>query len=82
MGKKRGEIENWLRRIFFTGKGSEYIIFIKHRVNEEEDVKPIPGELLLDIRGGYIYTKSGDQIPFHRVVEIRTKKGEIVYKRR
>lgn len=82
MGKKRGEIENWLRRIFFTGRSSEYTIFVRHRENGEENVKPIPGDIIIDIRGGYIFTRAGDQIPFHRVVEIRDKKGEIVYKRR
>jgi len=81
MGRKRGEIEEWLKKIFFTGKSSEYFVYVKYRVDNEETLKPIPGEIIIDVRGGYIFTKNGDQIPFHRVVEIRSKKGELVYKR-
>jgi uncharacterized protein (UPF0248 family) len=81
MGRKRGEIEEWLKRIFFTGKSREYFIYVKFRVDGEETLKPIPGEVVVDVRGGYIYTASGEQVPFHRVVEIRDKKGVVVYKR-
>ncbi|MEM1713420.1 MAG: DUF504 domain-containing protein, partial [Desulfurococcaceae archaeon] len=65
MGRKKGEVENWLKKIFFSGASSEYTVFIKHRVNSEESLKPIPGELILDVRRGYIYTRTGEQIPFH-----------------
>lgn len=81
MGRKRGEIEYWLKRIFFTGRSGDYVIFIKHRENNIEGVKPVPGLLLSDIRGGYMYLKTGEQIPFHRVVEIRDKNGKVVYRR-
>jgi uncharacterized protein (UPF0248 family) len=81
MGKKRGEVEEWLKRLFFTGCLKNYFIFVKFRVDGEETLKPIPGELVLDVRRGYIHTASGEQIPFHRVVEIRDKKGVVVYKR-
>lgn len=81
MGRKRGEIEYWLKRIFFTGESREYVIFIKHRENGTEEMRPIPGLLLGDIRGGYMYLKTGEQIPFHRVVEIRDKNGRVVFKR-
>lgn len=81
MGRRRGEIEDWLKKIFFSGRSSEYVVFIRHRVNEEEIYTPIPGESITDVRRGFIYIKSGEVIPFHRVVEIRNKKGDLVYKR-
>lgn len=80
MGRRRGAIEEWLRRIFFSGQKEQYIILVKFRQNSEENLKPIPGELIEDVRGGYIFV--GDElVPYHRVVEIRTKKGETVYRR-
>jgi uncharacterized protein (UPF0248 family) len=81
LGKKKGKVEEWLKKIFFSGASSEFTVFIKHRVDDEELLKPIPGETIVDVRGGYIYTRSGEQIPFHRVKEIRNKKGEVVYRR-
>lgn len=81
MGKKRGEIEEWLRRIYFGKHREQYVVFIKHRIDSEEMLKPIPGEMISDVRGGFVYVKSGEVIPYHRVVEIRRKNGEVVYKR-
>jgi len=81
MVKKRGEIENWLKRIFFSGDKNSYVVLVKHRCDGEEILKPIPGHLIRDIRGGYIYVESGETIPYHRVMEIRKKDGELVYSR-
>lgn len=78
--KRRGEIEEWLKRIFFGGRKEDYVVLVKYRIDGEEHLQPLPGELISDVRGGYIYI-GNDCIPFHRVVEIRTKKGEILYKR-
>lgn len=78
--KKRGELEEWLRKIFFGGKKEEYVVYIKFRVNGEEQLRPIPGEFITDVRHGCIYVGS-DVIPLHRVVEIRNKKGDLLYKR-
>ncbi|MEM0378367.1 MAG: RNA repair domain-containing protein [Thermosphaera sp.] len=78
--RKKGEIEEWLKKIFFGGRRSEYIVFIKFREGDESVLKPIPGELITDVRKGYIFVGE-DQIPFHRVVEIRLKNGVLVYKR-
>lgn len=80
MGRKRGKIEEWLRRIVFGKRGSEYIVFIKHRYDNREELRAIPGELIEDIRGGCLYIGE-EVIPYHRVVEIRSKKGTVVYKR-
>ena len=79
-GKKRGEIEEWLRRIIFGGSKDKYIIFIKHRENGEEVLRPIPGSLLEDVRGNSMIVQ-GEIIPLHRIVEIRRKNGIVVYKR-
>lgn len=81
MGRKRGEVEEWLKRVFFGGKKEDYVVLVKFRLDGEELLRSIPGELIRDVRGGCIYVGE-DCIPFHRVVEIRTKKGEVVYKRR
>ncbi|GEM_PF-613644 len=81
MPKKRGDIEKWLRKIFFSGKREEYIVFIRHRVDGEEELRPIPSRFIDDIRRGYIII-GDDMIPFHRVEEIRDKSGKIVYSRR
>jgi len=80
-GKKRGEIEEWLRRIVFGGFKDEYMIFIRHRENGEEFLRPIPGSLITDIRRGSMIVQ-GEIIPIHRVEEIRRKNGFVVYKRR
>jgi len=80
-GKKRGEIEEWLRRIVYGGSRDDYIIYIKHREDGEEVLRPIPGSLLRDVRGNCMIVE-GEIIPLHRVVEIRRKNGVVVYKRR
>ncbi|MCC6040619.1 MAG: RNA repair domain-containing protein [Desulfurococcaceae archaeon] len=80
-GKKRGEIEEWLRRIIFSGVKDDYVVLIRHRENSEEVLKPVPGTLLKDVRGGYMIV-DGEVIPLHRVEEIRRKNGVVVYKRR
>ncbi len=80
MGRRRGEIEEYLKRVFFHGPRKEYIIFIKYRTGEGEEYRPIPVELIDDVRGGYIIIGE-DKIPYHRVVEIRRKNGEIIYSR-
>lgn len=81
MGRKRGEIEEWLRKVVFSGEKEEYIVFIKHRTDEGVVLKPIPGKFIDDLRRGYLYVGE-EMIPFHRVVEIRRKDGTIVYIRR
>ncbi|MEM1762005.1 MAG: RNA repair domain-containing protein [Desulfurococcaceae archaeon] len=81
MGRKRGKIEEWLKRVFFSGRGDQYVVFIKHRTDGEEILKPIPGDEISDVRGGFVYVKAGEVIPYHRVVEIRRKNGEVVYRR-
>lgn len=80
-GRKRGEIEEWLKRIVFGGFKDEYMIFIRHRENSEEFLRPIPGSLITDIRRGSMIVQ-GEIIPIHRVEEIRRKNGVVVYKRR
>ncbi len=81
MGRRRGEIEEWLRKVVFSGEKDEYIVFIKHRTNEGVILRPIPGRFIDDLRRGYLYVGE-EMIPFHRVVEIRRKDGAIVYSRR
>ncbi len=81
MGRKRGEIEEWLRKVVFSGEKEEYIVFIKHRTDEGVVLRPIPGRFIDDLRRGYLYVGE-EMIPFHRVVEIRRKDGTIVYSRR
>ncbi len=80
MGRRRGDIEEYLKRVFFHGPRKEYIIFIRYRTSEGEEYRPIPVELIDDVRGGYIIIGE-DKIPYHRVVEIRRKNGEIIYSR-
>ncbi len=81
MGRRRGEIEEWLRKVVFSGEKNEYIVFIKHRTDEGVILRPIPGRFIDDLRRGYLYVGE-EMIPFHRVVEIRRKDGTIVYSRR
>ncbi len=81
MGRKRGEIEEWLRKVVFSGNKEEYIVFIKHRNDKGVVLRPIPGRFIDDLRRGYLYVGE-EMIPFHRVVEIRRKNGTIVYRRR
>ncbi|WP_448579127.1 DUF504 domain-containing protein [Thermosphaera sp.] len=80
MPKRKGEIEEWLKRIFFGGCKNEYVVYIKYRDEGADVLKPVPGEFITDVRRGYIFIGE-DQIPFHRVVEIRLKNGKLVYRR-
>ncbi len=82
MGRRRGKIEEWLKKIKWGGKSSEYIVLVRFR--DENDVtilKPVKGEDIIDIRRGFIVLKNS-VIPFHRVEEIRSKDGKILYKRK
>ena len=80
MGRKRGEIEIWLRRVFFGGDREKYIIYVRFREAGEEKLLPIPVKLIDDIRRGYIYV--GDtMIPYHRVAEIRDRNGKVLFRR-
>jgi uncharacterized protein (UPF0248 family) len=81
MPKRMGEIEFWLRKIFFGGNREKYVVFIRHRVDNEEELRPIPARFIDDIRRGYIIVGE-DMIPFHRVEEIRTIDGKIIYSRK
>lgn len=78
--RKRGEIENWLKKIFFHGPRSEYVVYIKYRTSEGLEYRAIPVDVINDIRSGYIIVGE-DKIPFHRVVFIKKKNGSIVYSR-
>ncbi|OYT37732.1 MAG: hypothetical protein B6U89_06930 [Desulfurococcales archaeon ex4484_58] len=80
MGGRRGEVEKWLRKIFFGGKKEDYIVFVRFRTNNGEEYRPLPARFIDDIRRGYIIVGE-DMIPFHRVVEIRSIDGKIVYSR-
>lgn len=82
MGRKRGEIEDWLKRIMWSGRRSDYIIYIRYRrPNGVEELRPIDGDEIVDVRRGYIILWDS-MIPYHRVEEIRLKNGKIVFKRR
>lgn len=81
MKRKRGEIEEWLKRVVFGGRRDEYVVYIRFRTEQGEVLKPIPGGVIEDFRGGLIYTRS-EVIPVHRVEEIRDKNDRVVYRRR
>lgn len=78
--KKRGEIEFWLKKIFHREDKDRYYVVIKHRAGGVETYRAIPFSVISDIRGGYIIVGE-DSIPFHRVVEIRSKDEKIIYSR-
>ena len=80
MTRRKGEIEEWLKKIFFGGRKNDYVVYVKHRYEGVDFLKPLPGEFITDVRRGYIFI-GGDQVPFHRVVEIRLKNGRLVYRR-
>jgi len=80
MGRRKGDIEYYLKKVFFHGPRENYVVFIKYRVGGVEEYRPIPVSLIDDVRGGYIIV-GGDKIPFHRVVEIRDRNGLIIYTR-
>lgn len=80
IGRRRGEIEEYLKKVFFHGPRKDYIVFIKYRTSEGEIYRPIPVDLIDDIRSGYIVIGE-DKIPFHRVVEIRRKDSKVIYSR-
>ncbi len=80
MTRRKGEIEEWLKKIFFGGRKNDYVVYVKHRYEGVDVLKPLPGEFITDVRRGYIFIGE-DQVPFHRVVEIRLKNGRVVYRR-
>jgi len=50
LGRRRGDIEKWLRKIMWGSDKSKYIVYIRHRSLEGvEDLKPIYGEEIDDI---------------------------------
>ncbi len=69
MGKKRGAIETWLRKIVWGGLRSDCTIYIRYRRYGVEELKPIPANSIRDLRRGYIIV-GNDYIPLHRVEEI------------
>lgn len=69
MGRKRGAIEVWLRKIIWGGLRDECTIYIRHRRLGVEELKPIPANSIRDLRRGYIVVEN-DYIPLHRVEEI------------
>jgi uncharacterized protein (UPF0248 family) len=80
MTRRRGDIEDWLKRVFFGGDREKYVIYVRYREGGKEELIPIPASLVKDIRGGYIYV--GDtMIPYHRVEEIRDRDGNLLFKR-
>jgi uncharacterized protein (UPF0248 family) len=79
--RRKGEIEEWLKKIFFGGRKDDYVVYVKYRDEGVDVLKPLPGEFITDVRRGYIFIGE-DQVPFHRVVEIRLKNGKLVYRRR
>lgn len=84
LGKKRGLVEEWLKRIKWGGCSRDYVIYIRHRrcSDNVEDLRPIPGNDIADVRRGYIILKNGEYIPFHRVEEIKFRDGRVLYSRR
>ncbi|ADG91341.1 DUF504 domain-containing protein [Thermosphaera aggregans] len=80
MTRRKGEIEEWLKKIFFGGRKNDYVVYVKYRYEGVDVLKPLPGEFITDVRRGYIFIGE-DQVPFHRVVEIRLKNGKLVYRR-
>ncbi len=82
MGRRRGEIEKWLRRIKWGGNSGNYVVYIRHRiVDGSEILRSIRGDEIDDVRRGYIFV-GDEQIPLHRVEEIRDIEGNVLYKRR
>ncbi len=81
MPRRRGEIEEWLKRVFFGGEREKYVVYVRFREEGSEELVPIPASLINDVRRGYIYV-GDNMIPFHRVKEIRTRDGRIVYTRK
>lgn len=67
--------------MFFGGERDKYIVYVRFREEGSEELVPIPASLISDVRRGYIYV-GDNMIPFHRVEEIRTRDGRIVYARR
>lgn len=81
MGKRRGEVEEAVKRAFFSPDRGKYVIYVLDRAEGRSELKPIPADKISDVRGGYIFV-GGEAIPFHRVYEVRDKENRVVYKRR
>jgi len=80
MGKKRGAIEEQLRRIIYGSKCPNCTILIVDRA-ETTGYKEIPVNTITKVTQSYLILKDGTLIPLHRVLGIKDKHGNIIWKR-
>lgn len=81
MTRRRGEIEEWVKRVFYGGERDKYVIYVRWREEGVEELVPIPCNMITDVRRGYIVVGEA-MIPFHRVEEIRDTSGRLLFKRK
>ncbi|HIC98240.1 MAG TPA: DUF504 domain-containing protein [Pyrodictiaceae archaeon] len=80
MSKKRGIIEEQLRRIIYGGKCSNCTILVIDR-RKTSGYREIPVNAVSRVSQSYLILKDGTLIPLHRVLGVKDENGNIVWKR-
>ena len=80
MGKKRGAIEEQLRRIIYGGKCPDCTILVVDRT-KTVGYKEIPVSAIVRVTQSYLILKDGTLIPLHRVLGVKNKHGKIIWRR-
>ena len=75
----RSEIREIIKKIFWLNLKDTCIFVIKHRENNVEKLKEIPGSVIDGYTTHYIITLDGTYIPLHRIIEIKRTNGTIVW---
>jgi len=80
MGRKRGAIEEQLRRIIYGDKCPNCKILIVDRTITI-GYKEIPVSAIARVTQSYLILKDGTLIPLHRVLGVKNEHGKIVWRR-
>ncbi len=70
-----------IRRALWQLKGKFRVCYI-HRSEKGEHVKCISGERIVHTDSWAIYLDDDTAIPYHRIVEIRDEKGDLLWSRK
>jgi len=80
VGRKRGAIEEQLRRIIYGNKCLNCTILVVDRA-KAVGYREIPASIVVKVTLSYLVLKDGTVIPLHRILCIKDKRGNIIWKR-
>ena len=80
MGKKRGAIEEQLRRMVYGNKCINCIILVVDRT-KTIGYREIPVSIVAKVTQSYLVLRDGTIIPLHRILCIKDEHGNVIWKR-